>query len=162
MSNEGHAGESRTTSPGPASPGAAPPPARRGRAGGEVLPLAEAARDQHDALAEALERLERRGDVRALRVVVVLHAAQVAHELDPVRDAAEPPRRAADRRGRDAGPAPRPARAKARGPRGRRRLNHTTCARGRAASAAVGSSSAFSTAQSASVWFAKMRAFAST
>jgi hypothetical protein len=42
------------------------------------------------------------------------------------------------------------------------RLNQSTRARVRGASAAVSGSSAFSTAQSDSVWLAKMRALAST
>ena len=44
----------------------------------------------------------------------------------------------------------------------RRRLNHTTRARVRPASAAVGASSALSTTQSAVVWLARIRALAST
>jgi len=55
----------------------------------EILALALAARDEDDALAERLERFDRRGDVRALGVVVELHARDVPDELDPVRDGAE-------------------------------------------------------------------------
>src|SRR5439155_1676446 len=56
----------------------------------------------------------------------------------------------------------RPSRTNTPCDSGRRRLNHTTWARVRRASAAVASSSALRTAQSADVWLAKIRAFAST
>ena len=55
-----------------------------------------------------------------------------------------------------------PSRTKTPCESSRRRLNHTTGALVRDASARVGSSSALRTAQSAGVWFVKIRAFAST
>src|SRR5262252_4236841 len=55
----------------------------------EVLSLPLAPRDQHDRLREALERLDRRGDVGALGVVVVDDVALLGDALDAVRDAAE-------------------------------------------------------------------------
>src|SRR5260370_341802 len=54
-----------------------------------------------------------------------------------------------------------PSRTKTPCSRARTRLNQTTWARVRGASARVGSSSALSTAQSAGVWLAKIRALAS-
>src|SRR6185295_15817590 len=70
----------------------------------EVLALALAARDQHDRLREALERPQGRVDVRALLIVVVLDAGEVAYPFDPMGHAAEAADRRADRRRGDTRP----------------------------------------------------------
>src|SRR5262249_31387586 len=81
-----------------------PTPGRLGPERGEVLPLPLAPRDQHDRLREALERLDRRGDVGALGVVVVDDATLVGDALDAVRDAAEGSNARADRPGGETHP----------------------------------------------------------
>ena len=81
--------------------------------GREILPLALAPGDQHDGLGEALERLDGRFDVGALRVVVVGHPVQLADELDPMGHRAKGGDALADHRRRHA----QPARAGRRGQR---------------------------------------------
>ena len=72
------------------------------------LLLAAPAEDDVEARAgEGRERTERGGDVRRLRVVDVADAAQLADELDPVRDAVEGAQRLGDRGVLDSGRARR-------------------------------------------------------
>ena len=55
----------------------------------KVLALAFTAGDEHDGLAESLERGGRGAHVRALRVVVEAHAARLGHELHAMGQALE-------------------------------------------------------------------------
>ena len=63
--------------------------ARTGPERGHVLTFAQAPRDQHERTREAVQRGERRADVRALRVVDVGDAAPLRDELTAVRQPRE-------------------------------------------------------------------------
>src|SRR5205085_5847105 len=69
----------------------------------EVLALERAAEDQSQRRVERSDAAPGRGGVRRLRVVDVANAAELAHELESVRDALEGPQRLGDGRVLDPG-----------------------------------------------------------